>query len=160
MSTFDITKTYLRKATLSDMQYIYEWANEDETRKNSFSSDKISWDTHVQWFENKLADTNSYIFILTDNSNLLGSIRLDYDLHSSFIISYCIDSKYRGLGLGTRIIHLADCEAQKIHIVHPEIIYITGKVKPSNIRSQKCFENNFYSLIDNSHNELTYQKVL
>lgn len=160
MNEINILNTYLRRADNNDINITYNWANDKETRNNSFSSKPIDMETHIRWFSNKLSDNNCYMFILTDGSNNIGIIRLDYDLHSSFVISYSIDSNYRRLGLGTRIIELAEYEARNICKTNSDIIYIIGRVKTSNIGSRKCFENNKYSLLNNTDNELTYQKKL
>jgi len=36
---------FLRKATLSDIDLLYEWANDPVVRENSFSTESISYDT-------------------------------------------------------------------------------------------------------------------
>lgn len=160
MPKIDISKTILREVTHSDVKLIYDWANDSETRSSSFSSEKIDWETHVKWFKGKMSDTNCHMFILTYNNSNLGIIRMDYDNNHSLYVSYSIDKKYRRLGLGTRIIKLAEYKAIKMHELNPEIIYISGKVMSSNIGSRKCFENNNYTMVNDYENEITFQKIL
>lgn len=39
----------LRKAEQSDMDLLFEWANDPAVRKNSFRSDPIPYADHVKW---------------------------------------------------------------------------------------------------------------
>ncbi|MGH9508910.1 MAG: UDP-2,4-diacetamido-2,4,6-trideoxy-beta-L-altropyranose hydrolase, partial [Terriglobales bacterium] len=46
----------LRRATEQDCRLLWEWANDPDTRANSFSSELIPWDDHQRWFRAKLSD--------------------------------------------------------------------------------------------------------
>ncbi|MBI4644486.1 MAG: UDP-2,4-diacetamido-2,4,6-trideoxy-beta-L-altropyranose hydrolase, partial [Deltaproteobacteria bacterium] len=54
----------LRAAVKDDCRMLWEWANDPEVRKNSFSSDPIPWEQHVSWFESKLRDPGYLFFIV------------------------------------------------------------------------------------------------
>ena len=45
----------------SDMKLIFDWSNDDEVRKNSFSSEKIKFEDHQKWFQKKINQENYYI---------------------------------------------------------------------------------------------------
>ena len=42
---------YLREATIEDRDLLYEWANDPETRRASFNTDRINYEEHCRWFE-------------------------------------------------------------------------------------------------------------
>lgn len=44
----------LRKVIYEDYYLLFEWTNDEEVRKNSFSYDKVDIDTHKLWLKNKL----------------------------------------------------------------------------------------------------------
>lgn len=133
-------EVYLRKARWEDVDLLFEWANEEEVRENSFNSEKINYEEHKQWYRNCLEDVvvDSYICYL--DSNPVGQIRLNYN-NENAIISYSIDKKYRGQGFGGLIIQLVEAEIRQIH---PETLFLIGSVKFDNIVSQRIFEKNDY----------------
>ena len=45
---------YLRKATIEDMDLLFQWANDPVVRKNSFSTAEISYEEHTKWYHNLL----------------------------------------------------------------------------------------------------------
>ena len=72
-----------------DMKLIFDWSNDDEVRKNSFSSEKIKFEDHQRWFKSKMNDDNYYIlFFMVDNIET-GLVRLDVS-NGQAVISYQI----------------------------------------------------------------------
>jgi len=53
----------LRKATYEDCYLLFDWANDDAVRANSFNSEKIDIETHKKWLEDKLQDKISHTLI-------------------------------------------------------------------------------------------------
>ncbi|MHC1681695.1 MAG: GNAT family N-acetyltransferase [Clostridiaceae bacterium] len=127
---------FLRKANLEDCDLIYEYANDKEVRNNSFNSGTISYDTHVNWFKNKLNDKNNLFFILTDGYASYGQIRLDIS-NNEGLISYSIAKEHRGHGLGKKIMLLIEDYIKENKV---DINIIIAKVKPNNLASKKVFE--------------------
>ena len=144
----------LRSVTAADAKLLFEWTNEAETRKNSFSSEPVLWENHVQWLYKKLADKNCLFFIMVLDGNPVGTIRLDVDEESKTgTISYSIDKQFRGIGLGGRILALVEEKAKEVGL-HS----LVGGVKPVNKASGKCFLKNDYELVDETSIELMYRK--
>ena len=56
-------KDYLRVADKNDLIILYEWTNDPEVRKNSFSDKKITLEEHNKWFYNKLKSKKTDIYI-------------------------------------------------------------------------------------------------
>jgi RimJ/RimL family protein N-acetyltransferase len=98
---------YLREAEFADGKLLFSWVNDPVVRQNSINGGNIDWESHLKWFEAKLSNSNSKIFILVDaqsNQNI-GQIRIDYD-NQHWVIDYSIDKKFRNMGLGREIVSL------------------------------------------------------
>lgn len=126
----------LRLATQEDCDLLFEWANDVECRKNSFSQEKIDYDTHVRWFRAHLQDEKSDVFLAVWDSVEVGMLRLDYEQNQA-LISYSVAAKERKKGYGKKILQLAEICVRE----HKENIHIlTGKVKNDNVISMHIFE--------------------
>lgn len=126
--------TTIRKVKLEDKEKIFEWANDELARNNSFNSDKISFSEHSKWFENKLNDKNAHYYIGELNGESVGFIRFDIK-DGKLIIGITVDNKYRGKNLSSIFISKA-CEIEKNLTDLPIHAYI----KKVNIPSIKSFE--------------------
>ena len=133
---------FLRKATMNDMDLIFEWANDPVVRSNSFNSEPITYENHVEWFNRIMADNNVLQFILIDDEIPVGQIRLNIE-GAEAEIGYSIAADYRGKGYGRRILQLIVEEVEKNH---PEIKTLVAKVKPDNMASKKLFESEGYEM--------------
>lgn len=129
---------YLRLANLDDAQIVLEWRNDEQTRENSFSKDLIDLDTHLKWFEGKLADENCFLYILMDGDERVGQIRVDR-VNDIGEVSYMIAPDQRGRGYGKHILKLID------DLMKDKVKGLVGLVEESNTASRKCFEANSYS---------------
>ena len=130
---------YLRKVTEDDCDLIFNWANDSETRNNSFNSEKIDFESHKKWFSKKLLEVEEY-YILKSYEESIGQIRLDKE-EENYILSYSIDSKYRGKGYGKRILELLE---EKI-LAKKEEFNIIAYVKEENSKSIRIFESLEYN---------------
>lgn len=138
------TKIVLRSARINDAKLLCDWANEKETRAASFNPDPIPWETHLTWFEQKLSDQNTWIYIAKNNTNNdIGMIRFD-KTDVFYKISYLIDKSFRGLGLGSCILK-AGIEKIKSDIELPA--QFAGEIKTDNLASIRSFENCGFSLL-------------
>lgn len=126
----------LRPVSHSDIELLWEWANDPETRKNSFDSAKIPWEEHRTWCQKKLSDESCRIWIASTGGNApVGYIRFD-GKESEATISLTVAPNARGKGYGTKIIQQA-CDRlfaeSQFRLVH-------AYIKPNNIASVKVFE--------------------
>lgn len=139
----------LRKLQESDCRLLFEWANDLDTRQNAINTKTISWKDHVVWFDSKINSDDTKIFILEDNATPLGQVR--YDLKEErWIISYSIDARFRGRGLGTQVIRLS--------LPYMKGYVVSAAVKPDNKPSIRVFESlNFQKKPDVAiNNEVLY----
>lgn len=141
MERSDILDITLKQASTYDCELLFNWANDDEVRKNSFNSDKILYEDHVKWFNSKLNSNECFIFILKQKDISIGQVRINIESKVA-IISYSIDKKYRGKGLAVVILKLLE---EKIKNKCIDINKLVGFVKFDNIASQKAFESLKYS---------------
>lgn len=141
-------KGYFRNVKEADRELLFTWANDAETRRQSFSSDPITWDEHVAWFARTQADTDSphWIFMVCDvegdDEQPAGVLRLSRDQDgAAYRISQSIAPAWRGHGLGSLILTLAKRWAAALC---PTCIELYGEVKAENIASVRCCEKAGY----------------
>jgi len=126
----------LRPVSYSDIELLWEWANDPVTRQNSFDSAKIPWEEHSAWCQKKLADADCRLWIASNGGNApVGCVRFD-GKESEATISLTVAPNARGKGYGTKIIQQA-CDRlfaeSPLRVVH-------AFIKPENIASVKVFE--------------------
>ena len=97
---------YLREAALADMDLYYEWVNDAAVRRASFSSAPIDYAEHQAWFRQAVASDKNRMFVLIGGGKPLGQVRLT-EVNGAQFISYSIDRRARGRGLGKTILKLA-----------------------------------------------------
>ncbi|WP_232420767.1 GNAT family N-acetyltransferase [Leptospira vanthielii] len=148
----------VRKATEDDCKLLFDWANEPEVRKASFSTEKIEWSGHTNWFFQKLKNPNSLILIFEADGSPAGLIRFDKDTEQNyFLISFLLDEKFRGMSLGTTLIseglaYLSSGQQGPIVCV--------GFVKKENVASQRAFYKNEFLLESESDDNLKFIKTI
>lgn len=145
---------YLRDVNKNDCDLLFNWANDELVRKNSFNTEKIKYEKHVEWFKIKLSSHDSYMYILCNKKQDVGIIRVELEGKKG-IISYSLNKKYRGLGLSLKMLFLLE---HKIIEQNVEIDELIGFVKKSNLASQKVFEKlNYIKNIENDY--IKYTKI-
>jgi RimJ/RimL family protein N-acetyltransferase len=134
----------IRNATLVDATILLDWSNDPLVRENSFNTDKIVWDSHIQWFKNKLS-SNSKILILETPTQKIGVIRFDV-VDNHYVLNYSICKEFRGKGFGAMIILFGIKTLVNFGVVGKEV---HAYVKESNLASIKIFRNlNFEESLD------------
>ena len=135
-SFYIMSDVYLRKAIYSDIDILYEWANNSATRANAFNTSPIQFDDHKKWFQKKLDSENVLIFIYCNGKENIGQIRFDIE-NDTATIDYTIAPSMRNKGSGYKMMALAET---KIRFEYPKIRILVGKVKDENIASQNIFK--------------------
>jgi RimJ/RimL family protein N-acetyltransferase len=149
----------LRKANLEDIQTTFNWATNEEVRKYSFNKSTILFDEHKKWFESKLIDPNCFYYIMNLGTNMLGSIRVDFDFEKEVgIISYLISPDFHGKGFGK--ILLEKIEDELLKDINSSTITLTGLVLEENKASIKIFEKLNYHLALKDKDVLTFSKTI
>jgi UDP-2,4-diacetamido-2,4,6-trideoxy-beta-L-altropyranose hydrolase len=126
----------LRAAVLEDLDIYFEWANDNEVRKNSFNHAGISFDEHCQWFHSNLNSTDAAFYIFTTCDNVpVANIRFKKE-NETATVSYLIDQRFRGCGFGKIILEKG---IQQFLEENQDIKEVVGLVKNTNVPSIKAF---------------------
>lgn len=132
----------LRPVRSEDRRLLWEWANDPEVRAASFTSDPIQWESHVSWFDAKLADSCSTIekcrmFIAEDEEGVaVGQIRFEFRGEAGWNVGISLSKDMRGRGLASELIGRG---VQELHKCEDRSL-IHAYVKPKNIASVRAFE--------------------
>lgn len=130
-------KLSLRPLEYGDIDNVFELSNEDEVRKYSFEQDKIRFEDHKLWFNNKIEDSEDLFLVINVDEVFAGQVRFDFDGESA-TISISIKSPFRGFGLGNIFLQKS---IQYLKIKFPYIKIIKAYIKENNKKSLKLFEN-------------------
>ena len=129
----------LRLAELKDKCLLYKWVNSKDSLGIKIKTDKkISFSNHEIWFEERLKDNNTFIWIIEENKNKpIGQIRFQYSKEKYFDIDIYIIDKFRKLGIASIVLK----NAENISNVKP----LRATVKKNNYSSYLFFNRNGYS---------------
>lgn len=126
----------IRKIESKDEEITFLWANDEETRRNSFNSKPIIYEEHSKWFSSKINNINSHYFICEVDTKPAGLVRFDFnEEYKAFIIGITIDEKFRGKKLSTSFLKRS-CKSFS-EISEDKIIAF---IKEGNTASKKSFE--------------------
>lgn len=128
---------YLRSVNLSDAEFLYQWRNDEDVRKNAFHTEQLVYEDHLSWLKSTLYGKSSvYFYILMDADIAVGQIRMNEQDNGDGLITYSIGREHRSNGYGKQIIRLFEEEMMKKN----KKIKLIAYVKKHNIASQKVFE--------------------
>jgi RimJ/RimL family protein N-acetyltransferase len=116
------------------MDLIYKWANDIEVRRNSFNSAPIAYENHVKWFNKIMADKDVWQFIMCDNGEPVGQIRLNIEADKA-IIGYSVAPDKRRRGYAVAMLRLLI-----ENVNNTDIKTLIGRVKYENHASSRAFE--------------------
>lgn len=120
-----------------DMMLLFQWANDPLVRQTAFHTKPILIEDHKKWFSSKLNNSGTKMFILEERQIPVGQIRFDLEeVEGVYYIDYSISEKYRGKGLGKKILLLGLKSHESFN--QEKLIY-RAFVKKNNQASIKCF---------------------
>ena len=151
-----------RPVVEADMKLLFDWANDEETRKASFSSDPISLETHQDWFENSLKNPDRKMYICCHGEKEVGLLRFDLEKGEApkAVISYQIAPGVRHRGYGKQMLKAAEtspliAEGWKESDAKEWVAY----VKKTNVASLSIFESLGYHK-EESEEQVVFQKQI
>lgn len=133
----------VRPATTADARLLWLWANDPDTRKNSFSPEPIPWESHVEWLARKLACAETQIWILESEDEPVGVIRYKKISPEAAEISYSVAARHRGRGFAAEILKMTFSLA----VEDSRIRQVVGYVFPENVASIRAFQRAGYSCV-------------
>jgi RimJ/RimL family protein N-acetyltransferase len=125
-----------RLATAADVDLYYEWANDPDTRQQSFHQASIPYEQHVYWFNRKLSDPTVLLLVFNNEADApVGQVRFETG-NEGAVIGISIDRQFRGQGLAAPMIEAA---CTYFFINHPETA-VTAYIKSDNMASLNSFQ--------------------
>ena len=119
------------------------------------SKNKVSREEHKLWFESRMNNQNTTIFIGDINNTSFGYVRFDLVANNIYEVSLANLPSRVGKGLGSFMLNRAINEFVKLK--KPNMI--TAVVKKFNERSISCFLKNKFEIINfNNKKHLTINK--
>lgn len=130
-------RLWLREAREEDCRLIWQWSNDPDVRRASFSSGEIPWKEHMEWFRQKIEDPHHIFLIAIDKLEVpIGQARFGIE-RAEATISVNVAPEHRRKGYGRDLVNLA-CRhlfrTTDIQVVH-------AYVKPGNSISVQFFKN-------------------
>ena len=136
-----------RPARPDDSALYFDWANDPDTRQQSFNSNPIAPETHAGWFTRKLIDANALLLVFENEADEpVGQVRFERqpeaDMPDEVIISLSVDASFRGQGLAHQLIRqgCTACWEQWGDVP------IHAYIKPDNRASIRSFEQAGFTL--------------
>ena len=128
------TAVTLRAAVEMDCRDAWRWRNDPETRRASFDSAPIPFDTHERWFAESLARADRKLYIVMAADRPVGVARLDLD-GGTATVSLHIAPEWRGRKIGPAALRaLADVAFGRLGLDRLE-----ASIKRDNARSLAAF---------------------
>ncbi|WP_067072658.1 UDP-2,4-diacetamido-2,4,6-trideoxy-beta-L-altropyranose hydrolase [Methanoculleus horonobensis] len=150
------TPLLVRHARLSDEGLLLAWANDPETRQNSFSSDPIPVEEHRRWYRSRLRDLDGcHLYIVETKEGIpMGQARFERE-EQAWVISYSLAPQFRNRGFGRPLLEAA---LLKMRSEHPGAL-VLGRVKSDNLPSRRIFETLGFDTLSDGEG-IAYQRLL
>lgn len=145
----------LRFATSKDIEQVYNWQCEPETRRYALNKNVPSLAEHTTWMTRKLESENNYFYIIElaaskcEKKISVGVVRLDQSGEETYTISIFITPEHFGKGI-------AKYALKQIDILHPKE-FINAVVLKENTASQALFSRAGYTRVN--EDQFTRQPV-
>lgn len=136
----------IRKVRVKDSEFLFMLRNEESVRAVSLNSAPITWEAHQRWFEKKLANPNSMIYISESDSSPIAQTRYDVNGESAEV-SISVVIEFRGKGYGSEILKRT---AEKFFRNFPFVKTVKAYINMGNVISLRSFAKAGYQLIGNS----------
>jgi len=144
-----------REVEFSDCNLLFEWTNDPDVRLNSHNKESVHYENHVTWLKNKLASSDSWLYIFLLDDVPVSILRLDKQ-DEAILISYSVTSEFRGKGIGKEIISRLPTVIKNNSIQCNKII---AEVFKTNDASNKIFKSAGYTKKE-EENIFIYTRVL
>lgn len=124
------------QVTEESCEFLWKWANDPETRANSFDSSTISLEQHKKWFLEKIQDPRCCFWMATNRElGKIGVVRFECDGKKA-TISIALAPHARGKGYGKKLIKSACHQI----FASSGVDLILALIKPTHKRSIRAFE--------------------
>lgn len=126
-----IATVRLRRAEPRDMRAVFELSNDPVVRTNSIHKERISWETHMAWFNRTIDDPDTTFLVAeTETGDFIGQIRFNRR-GGDWVTSISVVPWIRGRGMTKQIL-----ENAMLHIPHGRLI---AEIATDNEPSKRLF---------------------
>ncbi|GMT49393.1 MAG: hypothetical protein IEMM0008_0932 [bacterium] len=115
---------------------MFSWRNHPKVREKSFDTSPLIWEEHEKWFQGKIQDSKSSIYIVYKGKDKIASIRFD-EQDELVKVSVMINPAFIGQGSGAEVIKLGTEEWIRDKYLDKPVI---AEIKGDNVASIKAFE--------------------
>ena len=134
MSVSRAVMVTLRPAVHEDCERVWRWRNDEETRRASFDSSPVPFETHERWFLDSLRRRRRKVYIVVAGDRPSGVVRLDVTGRQA-TVSIHLAPEWRGRGVGPRALAaLADVAFGRLGLVR-----LVARIKADNAASLAAF---------------------
>jgi len=128
----------LREIKEGDCRLLWEWANDAQARRMSFSQNPIPWEEHVRWLKEKLASPSTVFYMACrEDGTAVGEVRYELE-EDRAVLSISISPKFRGNGYGKHALLMA---TEQLFQRSSSTKAVDAYVKPENTTSIQLFES-------------------
>jgi RimJ/RimL family protein N-acetyltransferase len=125
----------LRPASGADARLFFDWANRDDSIASSLATQgHIQWEEHRSWFEARLQDRDTRIWVLEASGRSVGQIRLQ-DKGEGPEVSIYVEPQDRRCGIAAAALGIA---LEQASAIWPGV-RILARVRHDNTASQVFF---------------------
>lgn len=135
---------HLDRVATGDCRLLWLWANDAETRRNSYAHEYISWRKHENWFRGKMTDQSCRMYVLRAGELPLGLIRYDQISEGVVELSFSVDKQYRGRGVGSALVNRS---VEDLRRSTSDIKKVEANVFKSNASSLALFRKCGFSVL-------------
>lgn len=105
----DSGRLCIRRATESDRDLLFVWANDPKVRSSAIKKNPIPWSDHAVWFTRHIRNPETFIYIVEADGLAVGQVRLELTttLHPGrevAVLDYSLDEVVRGRGLAVPVV--------------------------------------------------------
>ena len=147
----------VRLANLSDSKEVFNWRNDNTTRKMSHTNDIIDWQEHNHWFDSNLESKSQCLLIcyIEETHEKVAAVRFNLQ-NNIAIISINLSPSMRGKGFAVPCLNEAiDYFISKFS----SLSIIEAEIKPVNLASIKAFEAVGF-VLNRQDKEIQYYKLI
>jgi UDP-2,4-diacetamido-2,4,6-trideoxy-beta-L-altropyranose hydrolase len=133
----------VRRMVEQDSETLFAWINDPQTRNNSFNTTGVEWDTHVEWFKQRMDSSESLLLVAELDGIPCGHVRYEKQADAQVLLSFLVGDDFRGLGLACPIIlHSFDLVVEKFGGIE-----VLAYSLQANIRSHKAMLNAGFRIV-------------
>jgi RimJ/RimL family protein N-acetyltransferase len=122
----------LRMANQDDANLLFQWRNDEQTRKACPDDRPIEWNEHLDWLERSLQNPKRKILIVEFARMPVGMVRFDFEGPEAEV-SWTVAPPWRRCGIGKEMVRMA------VGLL-PLTCPVYARIKPDNVASIKIAE--------------------